>query len=105
MDLHELSPEQQQRIEADHVELEQHLARVGVDLRAAFPQMHEFAPPREEQLAGDENSESYMIAFTIDHSGILKTLRQLPDAAGTEAFVAAYNAEHLDWRDRPSAER
>jgi hypothetical protein len=39
------------------------------------------------------------------HTGILETLRRLPNDAGTAAFIAAYDANHPDWRDRPSNER
>jgi hypothetical protein len=102
MDWDDLSPEQQRHLEAEAAEFERQLARVNVDLRAASPHMHELEPPKRHDVADDENS--YMITFTVDHSGILKTLRQLPDGAGTSAFVAAYNAAHPDWRDRPSNE-
>jgi hypothetical protein len=64
------------------------LARVGVDIRAASPRMHEIVPPRETQNE-DGTTE---VVFTIDASGIVETLRKLPDGAGTDAFVHAYNA-------------
>jgi hypothetical protein len=32
-------------------------------------------------------------------------LESTPFVVGTQAFVAAYNAAHPDWRDRPSDER
>lgn len=102
MEWHELSPEEQREVEAEQVDFERQLARVGVDLRAASPHMHELEEPVRQAVAGDEDSESYIISFTVDVSGILETLRQLPDGVGTSAFVAAYNAEHPDWRDRPS---
>jgi hypothetical protein len=42
----------------------------------------------ERQISEDEVE----VGFTIDASGIVETLRSLPDGAGTDAFVAAYNA-------------
>ena len=64
------------------------LARVDVDMRAAWPRMHELVPPLE--TANEDGTTD--IAFTIDASGIVETLRKLPDGAGTDAFVRAYNA-------------
>lgn len=64
------------------------LARVGVDMRAASPRMHEIGPSRETENE-DGTTE---VVFTIDASGIVDTLRKLPDRAGTDAFVRAYNA-------------
>src|SRR6476646_2202850 len=68
MDWDDLSPEQQRHLEAEAAEFERQLARVNVDLHAASPHMHELEPPRRQEVAGDGNSESYMIAFTVDHS-------------------------------------
>jgi hypothetical protein len=64
------------------------IERVGVDMRVAFPQLREIAPPTE-RLLGDDGVE---VSFTIDASGIVETLRTLADDAGTHAFVAAYNS-------------
>lgn len=105
MDWDDLSPEAQRQVEAEAAEFERQLARVGVDLRMASSHMHKPEPPERRDFAGDENSATYLIGFTIDLAGILETLCQLPDSAGTSAFVAAYNAAHPDWRDRPSNER
>jgi hypothetical protein len=103
MEWDDLSPEQQRRIEADEADLERQLIRVGVDLRAARPHMHELEAPTVEEIAGDESSEAFvLVSMSVDQSGILKTLRELPDGAGTSAFVAAYNAGHPDWRDARS---
>jgi hypothetical protein len=96
----DLTPEQQRQVEADHADFERQLARVGVDLRAASPRMHEIEPPQTSEITGEDGEESFTETFTVDVSGILATLRRLPDGAGTSAFVAAYNAEHPDWRDR-----
>jgi hypothetical protein len=69
--------------------------RVGVDMRAAFPQLREIAPPTERPLGDDAVEEG----VTIDASGIVETLRTLADDAGTQAFVAAYNSS--PYRDAP----
>lgn len=90
MNDNESAPEEQATIGALTVEFEQQLARVGVDLRAASPLMFENAPPVKRPVSDLE----YEMTFTIDVSGILAALRQLPDGAGTSAFVEAYNAGH-----------
>lgn len=77
-------------------EFQRQLRRVGVDLRAGAPAMHEVLPEQRRDLPDG----SYEVTFAIDVSGILETLRSLADDAGTAAFVAAYNATHRDWRDR-----
>jgi hypothetical protein len=68
------------------------VARVGVDMRAASPRMHEIAPTRET----DNEDGTTEVVFTINASGIIETLRKLPDGAGTDAFVRAYNARFPD---------
>jgi hypothetical protein len=88
MDEHPLTPEQEAAGEALAREFMQQLERVGVDMPAAFPRLREIAPRVERQISEVEFEES----FTIDASGIVEALRGLPDCAGTDAFVAAYNA-------------
>ncbi|HEY2164120.1 MAG TPA: hypothetical protein VGH04_09025 [Gemmatimonadaceae bacterium] len=100
-----LSPDQRRDIEALMTDLEAQSVRVGVDLRTAMGDMNEIEAPRQSAIESDESGESFTESFTIDVSGIVKTLRALPDGAGTSAFVAAYNRTHPDWRDRPSNER
>jgi hypothetical protein len=101
MEWDDLTPEQQRQVEADHADCERQLVRVGVDLRLASPQMNEGEPPRQSEITtDDEGEESFTETFVIDVSGILATLRRLPDGAGTAAFIKAYNAEYPDWRDR-----
>ncbi len=95
----DMSPEQQRAIEADHADFEVQLVRTGVDLRAASPRLHEIVVPEQGEPTMEDDVESFTMSFTVDFSGILATLRQLPDGAGTAAFVAAYNATHPDWRD------
>ena len=82
-----LTPEQAAAAEAIGREFLQQLERVGVDMQAAFPRLREIAPPVEREISDDEVE----ISITIDASGIVETLRTLPDGAGTDAFVAAYN--------------
>jgi hypothetical protein len=74
--------------EALVADFEREIARVRVNLRKASPKMREFEPPIER-----ENPDgSIDVTLTIDVSGIIETLRTLPNGAGTAAFVAAYNA-------------
>lgn len=74
------------------VELIRQLERTRVDLRAAQPRMYQVVPPIER-----ENADGTVdVQFTIDATGIVRTLQQLHDGAGTEAFVAAYNARFHD---------
>ena len=82
------TPEQESAAETLIREFLQQLERVTVDMQAAFPRLRQIAPPVERQISEDEVE----IGFTVDASGIVETLRGLPDGAGTDAFVAAYNA-------------
>ena len=91
----ELSPEQRRNVEALMADLEAQIARVRVDLRAAMQEMNETEAPQRSDVDGDG---FYTESFTIDLTGIVETLRGLPDGAGTSAFVAAYNRTHSDWR-------
>jgi hypothetical protein len=79
-------------VEALTAEFLAQVARVGVDMRAASPQMHEIVSPRET----DNEDGTTDVVFTVDASGIVETLRRLPDGAGTDAFVRAYNARFPD---------
>lgn len=82
------TPEQEAAAEMLLREFMHQLERVAVDMQAAFPRLREIAPPVERHISEDEVE----IGFTVDASGIVETLRNLPDGAGTDAFVAAYNA-------------
>jgi len=104
MHKNEPSPDQRRDIEELVGDFERQLTRVGVDLRAAGSEMNEIEAPRREPPEGDDLEESFTETFTVDVSGIVDTLRQLPDGAGTAAFVAAYNRTHPDWRDRAASE-
>lgn len=87
MNQHPLTPEQEREIEALQAELAHHLPRTGVDLSGIGPRLHQSHPAVERRTSDDE----FELALTIDLSAIVNTLQQLPDGAGTEAFVAAYN--------------
>ena len=82
------TPEQEAPAEALVRVFMHQLERVAVDMQAAFPRLREIAPPVEREISEDEVE----IGFTVDASGIVETLRGLPDGAGTDAFVVAYNA-------------
>lgn len=96
------SPNEETLAKAWVATLEAELARVRVDFRAAAPDLHEVDPPERRD---DDPTGEFTESFTIDVSGIVETLRRLPDGAGTAAFVAAYNDKHSDWRGGPSSER
>jgi hypothetical protein len=106
----DLSPEQQRQIEAEQVDLQRQLLRTGVDLSAAFGDLIRVEEPRREDRPSDDADDD-LVSYTVhidhavDFSGIVATLRRLPDGAGTSAFVTAYNATHKNWRDRPPNER
>jgi hypothetical protein len=84
----EMTPEQHAEIEGMMLEWDAELGRVGVDMDAARPRLREIAPQSEREI-GDAETE---VIFTLDVSGIIDTLRSLPDGAGTERFIAAYNS-------------
>jgi hypothetical protein len=79
-----LTSGQQRQVEADRAGFLPQLERVGVDLRPASEHMNEIQPPRISNVRADD--ESFIETFTLDVSGILVTLRQLPDGAGTRDF-------------------
>lgn len=84
----EPTPEQQAQINAFEVEFAQQLERVDVNLPSVGARLRESQPPVERRISDDEVE----VALTIDVGAIVDTLRRLPDGAGTDAFVAAYNA-------------
>jgi hypothetical protein len=101
----ELAPEQRHQIDALYAELECQAARVGVDLPAAMQQVNDLVAPARDELSADEGGEGYTVSFTVDVSGILEAMRSLPDAAGTSAFVTAYDDLNRDRRDTLAKER
>jgi hypothetical protein len=81
----DLTPDHQALFE----EFQRQIERVGVNMLGVNERLH--GHESTERQISDEESE---VSFSIDVSGILATLRRLPDNAGTDAFVAAYNSEH-----------
>lgn len=80
-------------------ELQEQIARVGVDMPAASFELEVVNPPTVRHISDTEHIESH----AIDVLGILDTLRSLPDNSGTAAFVAAYIARLSDESDSPYA--
>lgn len=76
---------QAESVAADFI---RHLHRVHVSMEVASARL--FA--REAEVEEWINDRELEISLTLDVSSILETLRGLPDDAGTEAFIAAYNA-------------
>jgi hypothetical protein len=83
----ELTPEQQAEIQKLQSDWERHCTRAAVDMRAAMPRLREHFPSTRREISATE----FELSETIDLSGIVETLRGLPDGAGTDAFIAAYN--------------
>ena len=84
----ELTPEQEAEIERLAAEVEREAARVGVDWEAAAAHVRELAA-QELTPTGDDTFE---VVLSLDMTTLLETLRQLPDGAGTERFLAAFDA-------------
>jgi hypothetical protein len=91
-----LTPEQEAAVEALGADLFVQGERAGVDLQEALPRLREIAPPAERRISED----TVEVTHAIDLSGIVEVLRGLPDGAGTDAFVAAYDAR-VDQRSEP----
>ena len=100
MNEEDLTPEQQRHLEAFLADLERELARVGVDRTVAFRRLNKTIAPVVSDVRFEGGVETHTVSHSIDLSGILETLRSLPDGAGNATFVSAYNAAHPDWRDR-----
>ena len=87
-------------LDANTIELLRHLVRTSVDMRAATPDLHELTPSALDAF-GDRDFE---VTPIFDLVGALTALRELPDAAGTAAFVAAYNARIVSTRTTTSTD-
>ena len=87
----DLSPELREELEALIQEWDHHLLRVDVDMELAGPRLRELQPPEERQVSETETE----VTLALDVSGIVQTLRALPDGAGTERFIEAYNRRLL----------
>ena len=85
----ELSPEQEAELERVAEEAVREAARVGVDWDVAAERMRELAL-RDWAPAADGTTEE--ITLGLDLTLLVRTLQGLPDGAGTERFLAAYEA-------------
>lgn len=65
-------------------------ARVGVDWDASAERMREIA---EKHEVVSEDGETMEVTFTMDFTGLVETLKRLPDGAGTAAFLDAFEAD------------
>jgi hypothetical protein len=83
----ELTPQQLARIKDSEAALIRHIARVNVDMPSAMQRLHA-EPSFQERISETE----FVVEVEVDGDAILRTLEGLPDRAGTDAFVAAYNA-------------
>lgn len=96
---HELSPEQEAELELLAQEVVREATRVGVDWEAATTRMRALADP---ELVGPVDGDGGEVVIGLDMTVLLETLRRLPDGAGTERFLAEYEAAELG--DEPAAE-
>ena len=88
----ELTPEQHADIAALEAAVEREAARVGVDWEAAAPAMRTLARTAEREASDDE----FELFLELDVTAMLATLRALPDAAGTAAFLDAFSRRQAD---------
>jgi hypothetical protein len=89
----ELSPEQEAELEQLASEAIREAERVGVDWDVAAERMRALA---SEKWSESEDGMSGELTLELDLSLLLRTLRRLPDGAGTERFLAAYEAADAD---------
>ena len=89
---YEVTPEQNAELQASMAALTRQLDRVDVSLQEASPHLRE-AAPRSERRLSDREVE---LTLSVDVTGMLETLRELPQGAGTSAFVNAYNSRYQD---------
>ena len=83
-----LTPDQQAQVAALEAEFKEQLERGGVDMPAAVERLRNPTAVIGRDISGEETE----LTIVLDVSRIIATLRELPAAAGTDAFVAAYNA-------------
>lgn len=81
----ELTPQQLEQIKGVEAALTRHIERVNVDMPSAMQKLH-----GERTLEKRISETEYVIEVELDASAMLRVLKELPDRAGTEAFVAAY---------------
>ena len=89
----ELSPEQEAELEQLAAETVREAERVEVDWDAAAARMRALASDHWE---ASEDGASGELTLELDLSLLLRTLQRLPSGAGTERFLAAYEAAQSD---------
>lgn len=99
MDSEPFSPEQHADFEALSAEFVRHIARVGVDMEEASPQLRDVVRADARAVERGLGTESMM-----DVPRIVEALRGLPANAGTAAFVQAYrNRDASPERPNPTS--
>ena len=89
----ELTPEQEAELEQLAAETIREAERVGVDWDAAAERMRTLASETWDAI---EDGSSGELTLDLDLSLLLRTLQRLPNDAGTERFLAAYEAAQSD---------
>lgn len=90
---HELTPEQAAELEQLAAETVREAERVGVDWDSAAERMRALAA---ETWEASEDGTGGELTLDLDLSLLLRTLQGLPDNAGTERFLDAYEAAQSD---------
>ncbi len=93
MDEDDLSQEQADEVQRLVDEVERESARVQVDWNLAAERLRALAEVHE--TATDDQGASEM-SLGLDVTLLARTLRRLPDGAGTAAFLAAFEADEAD---------
>jgi hypothetical protein len=79
-------------IEALWLQMDREASRVGVDWDAAQERFRALTQLEERELPGG----SAEVTFGLDVTRMLSTLRSLPDGAGTDAFLDAFEKRRPD---------
>jgi hypothetical protein len=87
MDENDMTPEQISEIERLVEEVDRESDRVGVDWDVAAERLRALAQ------RGVEPAESDDISLGLDVFSLARTLRRLPNDAGTDAFLKAFEAD------------
>ena len=87
----EPTPEQEAEMAALAEAVERESARVGVDWEAASERLRALV---EQEWVQSEDGESMELTLGMDIAALLHTLRRLPDGAGTERFLAAFEEDN-----------
>jgi hypothetical protein len=85
----ELSPEQEAEIARVAADAVREAERVGVDWSVAQERMRALS---RQEVRPSADGAAAEVTIELDLTLLLRTLRALPDGAGTERFLAAYEA-------------